>query len=49
MVISILNTLGIPVYQLLNKFWTSLSLLNKNLKNITGIIGDGMGIKKNNG
>ena len=25
--ISIVNTLGIPIYQLLNKLWTSLSLI----------------------
>ena len=38
LVISILITLGIPIYQLRNKLWTSLSLT---YKNITGILSDG--------
>ena len=36
---------GKPIYQLQNKLWTSLSLTQQKLKIITGIIGDGMGIK----
>ena len=39
-----LITLHTPIYQLLNKLWTALSLQhNKNLKN-NRIIGDGLGI-----
>ena len=44
LVISILIILGTPIYQLLNKLWTSLSLTQK-LKNKTRIIGDDLGIK----
>ena len=42
LVISILITLGIPIYQLLNKLRTPLSLTQQKFK---GIIGDDMGIK----
>ena len=47
LVISILITLyvAIPIYQLLAKYTVEFIVTDKNLKTMTGIIGDGMRIE----
>ena len=48
LIISISLTLNVQIYQQLYDTWASLSLMHQNLKNNTGIIGDGLRIMGRN-